>query len=121
MKTFVKAAGIPVPNFEPVKVGADLISFIQRHGLPVVVKPALGSGSVGVKVLSAPIEVDILLEKGLDEIIEAYVSAVEANRPQEEEEDEEPVEEDITTNIGRDVLDAATSNEETQEAETDSS
>ncbi len=58
-----------------------------------------------LKILRERRKMDEQIEKGLNEVIAAYVSEVEANRakPQGAKPDE------ITTNLGRDVLDEATS------------
>ncbi|MET7800756.1 ATP-grasp domain-containing protein [Streptomyces decoyicus] len=43
-------AGVPVPAFEVVTTEAGAVSAATRLGLPVVVKPVLGSGSLGVRL-----------------------------------------------------------------------
>ncbi|MEU5213360.1 ATP-grasp domain-containing protein [Streptomyces sp. NPDC020742] len=43
-------AGVPVPAFEVVTSEAEAASAATRLGLPVVVKPVLGSGSLGVRL-----------------------------------------------------------------------
>jgi phosphoglycolate phosphatase-like HAD superfamily hydrolase len=61
MKRRLAVARIPVPAFAPIDTALDLLEFIERHGLPVVVKPARGSGSLGVSVVRTSGELDALL------------------------------------------------------------
>ncbi|UNO43221.1 hypothetical protein [Streptomyces sp. MST-110588] len=51
MKALAARHGIAVPPMALVRDTGDLLSFTAVHGLPVVVKPADGAGSVGVRVL----------------------------------------------------------------------
>ncbi len=71
MKSLAAAAGIGVPRFVPVRTGYDLHGFVREHGWPVVVKPALGSGSAGTVVLRDDAGLDALLAAGLPEHPEA--------------------------------------------------
>lgn len=50
-------AGVPVPAFAEVGEVAEAIDAASRLGLPVVVKPAQGSGSVGVRLCASLEEV----------------------------------------------------------------
>ncbi|MBV9139942.1 MAG: hypothetical protein JO115_03330 [Pseudonocardiales bacterium] len=52
MKELASRAGVMVAPMAVVRRAEDLASFVEIHGLPVVVKPADGAGSVGVTVLS---------------------------------------------------------------------
>ena len=65
-----------------------------------------------MKILRERKKQDQEIEKGLVGIIEAYIKEIEAKRPEEEKKQEE----DIVSNIGKDVLDEATSKKETVEA-----
>ncbi|UYB38605.1 ATP-grasp domain-containing protein [Streptomyces sp. Je 1-4] len=51
MKALAARHGVAVSPMAPVRDTGDLRSFAAAHGLPVVVKPADGAGSVGVRVL----------------------------------------------------------------------
>jgi S-sulfo-L-cysteine synthase (3-phospho-L-serine-dependent) len=44
------AAGMAVPGFARVRTERDAVAAARRLGLPVVVKPVMGSGSVGVRL-----------------------------------------------------------------------
>lgn len=80
-------AGIAVPRFEAVTNSARAIETAVRIGLPVVVKPVAGSGSVGVRLCRTLEEVarhaDSLTETTpsrvdvLPTLIESYVDAPE--------------------------------------------
>ncbi|MFF7635730.1 acetyl-CoA carboxylase biotin carboxylase subunit family protein [Kitasatospora sp. NPDC008050] len=67
MKTLLREQGILVPQFAPIRVLADLFGFVRRHGYPVVVKPAYGSGSTGTQVLRGPVDLAELLRAPLPE------------------------------------------------------
>jgi hypothetical protein len=51
MKEILRSRGIRVPEFRRIHEPGDLFDFVEQHGLPVVVKPIFGTGSVGVRVL----------------------------------------------------------------------
>jgi biotin carboxylase len=51
------AAGVPVPGFEVVGSPAAAVTAAGRLGLPVVVKPVSGTGSVGVRLCTGAAEV----------------------------------------------------------------
>ncbi len=51
MKQRLRAGGVPVPAFTVVETGLDVVEFGERHGLPMVVKPVRGSGSLGTTVI----------------------------------------------------------------------
>ncbi|MFD7448440.1 acetyl-CoA carboxylase biotin carboxylase subunit family protein [Kitasatospora sp. NPDC059827] len=65
MKTMLREKGLDVPEFAPVRVALDLFGFLREHGYPVVVKPALGSGSKGTVVLRDEADLTELLAGGL--------------------------------------------------------
>ncbi|WNE94158.1 ATP-grasp domain-containing protein [Streptomyces luomodiensis] len=50
------AAGVPVPASQAVTEVADAVRAADRIGHPVVLKPVLGSGSVGVRLCRTPAE-----------------------------------------------------------------
>ncbi|EFE72437.1 NikS protein [Streptomyces viridosporus ATCC 14672] len=58
MKRAAVRAGIQVAHHALLRSAADLDSFVDRHGLPVVVKPRRGALSVGVSVLRTREELD---------------------------------------------------------------
>ncbi|MFD9811788.1 acetyl-CoA carboxylase biotin carboxylase subunit family protein [Streptomyces sp. NPDC059080] len=58
MKVLAARHGIAVAPMAPVQDTEGLRSFVAGHGLPVVVKPADGAGSIGVRVLRDAREVD---------------------------------------------------------------
>jgi biotin carboxylase len=70
MKTLLRAAGVEVPRFAEIRVALDLLGFVRDHGYPVVVKPALGSGSMGTRVLRDEDDLANLLRTGLPDRIE---------------------------------------------------
>lgn len=51
MKQVASSAGFPVPAFKRVFSPSCILSFVEEHGLPVVVKPSLGSASAAVVVV----------------------------------------------------------------------
>ncbi|KAJ3357059.1 hypothetical protein GGF32_001181 [Allomyces javanicus] len=51
MKDLAVAHKFPVPQYQRLDSPSCLLSFIDRVGLPVVVKPTLGSASAGIHVL----------------------------------------------------------------------
>ncbi|MFE0104624.1 acetyl-CoA carboxylase biotin carboxylase subunit family protein [Streptomyces sp. NPDC059009] len=51
MKRLAAGHGVAVPPMAPVRDTADVLSFMDTHGLPVVVKPHDGVASVGVRLL----------------------------------------------------------------------
>ena len=51
MKHAVRALGLPVPQCKAVHSYTDVVEFVTNHGFPVVVKPRLGAGSMGVHVI----------------------------------------------------------------------
>ncbi len=52
MKQILSRAGVPVARYAEVSHVLDLVRFVDEVGYPVVVKPRLGAGSVGVDVLT---------------------------------------------------------------------
>jgi hypothetical protein len=70
MKRLLAAAGIPVPAFAEVQTPLDLVDFVEQHGLPAVVKPVRGSGSLGTVVVRTQDELRQLLEDGVGDGLE---------------------------------------------------
>lgn len=64
MKQTLQLAGIRVPAMTPLVRPSDLLDFADKFGLPVVVKPARGMGSAGVRFLTGPGDVTRFLESG---------------------------------------------------------
>jgi len=67
----LSAAGVPVPATCVVEAGGDVSTAMEELGLPVVVKPVGGSGSVGVRLCRSADEVRqhaaLLLSRTLNE------------------------------------------------------
>jgi F-type H+-transporting ATPase subunit alpha len=61
-----------------------------------------------LKILRERKKNDAEIEKGLNEILTAYVDGIIAKRPMEEKEARSQIDQEIVSNIGRDVLDEAT-------------
>lgn len=52
MKEILKQKGIKgIPLFQSIKSPADVIEFMNKNTFPVVIKPDLGTGSEGIKIL----------------------------------------------------------------------
>lgn len=64
MKKTLQLAGIRVPAMTSLDRPADLLDFVDKFGLPVVVKPTRGMGSAGVQFLTDPGSVTRFLESG---------------------------------------------------------
>lgn len=62
MKQRVRAAGLSVPRFAAVHEPSDVVAFVRSHGLPAVLKPRLGAGSVGIQLLRSAEDVRAALE-----------------------------------------------------------
>jgi biotin carboxylase len=78
MKSLLRERGVRVPDFAPVRLVVDLLAFLREHSYPVVVKPALGSGSSGTHVLRDDADLARLLTAGLPEHaqVERFVDGV---------------------------------------------
>nr|MDH3162378.1 ATP-grasp domain-containing protein [Bacillus licheniformis] len=70
IKEQVRKAGVKVPDFKKIDSAADLYTFVQTFGFPVVVKPIYGSGSVDTTVLRNRQDVWNVLAKGLPDHLE---------------------------------------------------
>jgi hypothetical protein len=60
MKEAAQAAGLRAPRFSNVESGVDLYDASRKIGLPLVLKPTLYGGAVGVKICRAPSDMDPL-------------------------------------------------------------
>ncbi|AZO22614.1 ATP-grasp domain-containing protein [Mesorhizobium sp. M1E.F.Ca.ET.045.02.1.1] len=56
-RQLLAASGVPVPAYRLAANAADVADSAAEIGLPVIVKPAVGSGSVGVRLCSTADEV----------------------------------------------------------------
>jgi phosphoribosylamine-glycine ligase len=56
MKNHLKNRGLTVPQFARVYSPANILSFTQKHGFPVIVKPTLGSASAGIRILKDEVD-----------------------------------------------------------------
>lgn len=58
MKDILVAAGVPVADYASVECAVDIVAFAERVGYPIVVKPRDAAGSIGVRILNSPSELD---------------------------------------------------------------
>ncbi|MER8860017.1 acetyl-CoA carboxylase biotin carboxylase subunit family protein [Mesorhizobium sp. M0757] len=56
-RQLLAASGVPIPAYRFASNAADVEDFAAEIGLPVIVKPAVGSGSVGVRLCRTADEV----------------------------------------------------------------
>ncbi len=49
MRQEASEKGLPVPPFAPADDSSDVVEFIRTHGAPVMVKPRMGLGAVGIR------------------------------------------------------------------------
>jgi hypothetical protein len=68
------AASGPGPPGRRVEKRYDFVGFVRAHGLPAVLKPRRGSGSVGVRILRTAGDLSLLPAALPDHLIEEYVS-----------------------------------------------
>lgn len=61
MKRLVREAGLPAAPHAEVECPADLIDFAGRFGFPLVLKPRNGGGSIGLRIIPGPEELDAML------------------------------------------------------------
>ncbi|RKH32674.1 ATP-grasp domain-containing protein [Corallococcus sicarius] len=75
MKARLQEGGVPVAAAARVTTACDLLEFVEAHGLPVVIKPVLGSGSLDTRVIHDEAELDALLVRGIapDMAVEKFV------------------------------------------------
>jgi len=68
MKELLVKHNINVPVFQSVEDSISIIEFIAVHGLPVVVKPSRGYGSVNTTIISTDQELQTFLKKFTPEL-----------------------------------------------------
>ncbi len=64
MKKLVGAAGIPVAQHDEIECATDIVEFARSHGFPLVLKPRNGGGSIDLRIIPGPEELDELLAGG---------------------------------------------------------
>lgn len=70
MKEIAAQGGFPVPPFARLYAPADLITFIEKHGYPVVVKPTLGCETSGIHLIKTKEQLEKYLSTTLFESID---------------------------------------------------
>ena len=63
MKRAFERAGVPTPPWEALAQGATLDGLFERHGRPLIVKPAVSAGSMGITIQSVVHTDDALAEQ----------------------------------------------------------
>lgn len=71
MKRLLRKGGIPVAACASVESPLDILAFEEEHGLPYVIKPRRGGGSVGVHVIRERRDLEALLAAGLSHSFES--------------------------------------------------
>lgn len=76
MKQIAHQYKIPAPSFSPLNSTLNLISFVEKHGYPVVVKPIDGSGSRNILIINDQFDLVSLLQQGIPSLaeVETFVS-----------------------------------------------
>ncbi len=82
-KQLYERAGIPVPPYVVARRN-DAVSaeqLVQRLGLPLVVKPAVGGSSIGMSIVRAADQIPQALTKAFDQdgtiLVESYIKGIE--------------------------------------------
>lgn len=65
MKELVRAAGLAVPEFQRVDTPADVLAFVEKHGLGVVLKPVLGAGATHTYMIRTSQDLDRAMREGV--------------------------------------------------------
>jgi hypothetical protein len=73
MREYAARAGLPTPRWWRVDGFGQVRAVVAAHGLPLVLKPRSASGSVGVRVLRTPADVDALPAELDGYLIEEFV------------------------------------------------
>lgn len=75
MKSYIQRAGLNCPKYRKLVSALDLYDFVQENGLPVVVKPIDGFGSVGTTFVHTEEDLETVYERGQFEgwMVEAFV------------------------------------------------
>ncbi|GAA2149068.1 ATP-grasp domain-containing protein [Kitasatospora kazusensis] len=66
MKRRASAAGLAVAPYREVECAADVIASAEEFGFPLVLKPRDSAGSVGLRILDSPEDLDGYLADGFD-------------------------------------------------------
>jgi biotin carboxylase len=69
MKAVFRSAGIPVPAGQRVRSSEELSTFVQAHGLPIVIKPESGVGAAGAFKVSTQEELKRIPESQLHGVV----------------------------------------------------
>src|SRR5205814_1588640 len=75
MKEHFHQARVPVADYAAVDSAVDVLQFVARYGYPIVVKPALGSGSLNTHIVHNAQELNDVLVTGFREryVVERFV------------------------------------------------
>jgi hypothetical protein len=74
MKDVFRRAGVPVPEGEAVTSAQQVRAFVQKHGLPIVIKPDTGVGAAGAFKVSTNEELERALERPhVGAIVEKFI------------------------------------------------
>ncbi|RSS81027.1 hypothetical protein [Streptomyces sp. WAC06614] len=65
-KAHAAAAGVRTAPHREVHTATDLLAFTAEHGFPVVLKPRDSAGSMGLRILHTPAELDAYLAEDFD-------------------------------------------------------
>ncbi len=63
MKTLCSRQGIRVPRFRAIDGPSDLLSFVRSVGLPIVLKPRAGAGSIDARLIKTDGELRAVMER----------------------------------------------------------
>jgi hypothetical protein len=70
MKEIAQAHQLAVPQFASLHTNLDLISFVESHGYPIIVKPVDGAGSQNIHVIENKEELSLALASGVSHATE---------------------------------------------------
>jgi biotin carboxylase len=75
MKDRLRGAGVALPAYAPIDSAYTVLTFVETHGYPVVIKPVSESGSLGTQIIHNEQELDAYLAepKRWNMEIEAFV------------------------------------------------
>ncbi|HWO95580.1 hypothetical protein P4H70_06635 [Paenibacillus ehimensis] len=78
MKTIAKTNGIPCAKFSKIDTPLELYDFVEKNGLPIVIKPRDGAGSANVQIISTKEQLDRFYTLGVPKgyMVESYVEGV---------------------------------------------
>jgi len=66
MKQILKDAGIKIPAFAPVESASDVVNFVAKHGINVVIKPRKGYSSVNTWIIHDEDKLSEFLSSGFN-------------------------------------------------------